>query len=136
MSGSKDEPLGTCFMMRSLYATANAAVVTGGTRFGMQIALENVLAAKGTVVANEAPSLKWWCQSSGLANVSVWRCSAILGERWQRWRGGSAAIAALARGVAVIRSAAEEPQRAFPVPQPAFASSQIARLALCKTLAK
>ena len=58
MSGSKDEPLGTCFMMRSLYATANAAVVTGGTKFGMQMALEKVLAANGTVVANEAPSLR------------------------------------------------------------------------------
>ena len=88
MSGSKDEPLGTCFMMRSLYATASAAVVTGGTKFGMQMALENVLAAKGTVVANAAPSLKWWCQSSGRANVRVWSCSAILqGERSQRWRG-------------------------------------------------
>ena len=88
MSGSKEDPLGTCFMMRSLYATANAAVVTGGTRFGMQIALEKVRAAKGTVVANAAPSLKWWCQSSGLASVRVWSCSAILkGERSQRWRG-------------------------------------------------
>ena len=88
MSGSKDEPLGTCFMMRSLYATARAAVVTGGTRFGMQMALEKVLAANGTVVANEAPSLRWWCQSSGLASVRVWSCSAILqGERSQRWRG-------------------------------------------------
>ena len=58
MSGSKEDPLGTCFMMRSLYATAKAAVVTGGTRFGMHMALENVLAAKGTVVANAAPSLK------------------------------------------------------------------------------
>ena len=89
MSGSKEEPLGTCFMMRSLYATAKAAVVTGGTKLGMQIALEKVLAAKGTVVANDAPSLRWWCQSSGRASVSVWSCSAILlGERSQRWRRG------------------------------------------------
>ena len=45
-------------MMRSLYATARAAVVTGGTKFGMHIALEKVRAAKGTVVANAAPSLR------------------------------------------------------------------------------
>ena len=128
MSGSKEEPLGTCFMMRSLYATAKAAVVTGGTKLGMQIALEKVRAANGTVVAKAAPSLKWWCQSSGLAKVSVWSCSAILqGERSQRWRGGAAVIAALARGAAVIRSAAEEPQRAFPVPQPAVCGELLAK---------
>ena len=100
MSGSKEEPLGTCFMMRALYATASAAVVTGGTKFGMQIALLNVRAANGTVVANAAPSLRWWCQSSGLASVRVWSCSAMLRlvcvaglgvqERWQRW--GTASI--------------------------------------------
>ena len=99
MSGSKEEPFGTCFMMRSLYATAKAAVVTGGTRFGMQIALLNVRAANGTVVANAAPSLKWWCQSSGLAKVSVWSCSAILqGERSQRWRGGSSSDRSVGEG--------------------------------------
>ena len=82
MSGSKEDPLGTCFMMRSLYATAKAAVVTGGTKFGMQMALEKVRAAKGTVVAKAAPSLRWWCQSSGLARVSVWSCSAMLRLVW------------------------------------------------------
>ena len=52
--------------------------MTGGTKLGMQIALLNVRAANGTVVANAAPSLKWWCQSSGLAKVSVWSCSAMI----------------------------------------------------------
>ena len=125
MSGSKLLPLGTCFMMRSLYATAKAAVVTGGTKLGMQIALEKVLAANGTVVANAAPSLKWWCQSSGLASVKVWSCSAILqGERSQRWRGGAAVIAALARGHGEYFSACQRAARLQPVPQPAcFAQS-------------
>ncbi len=98
MSGSKEEPLGTCFMMRSLYATAKAAVVTGGTRFGMQIALLNVRAANGTVVANAAPSLKWWCQSSGLASVRVWSCSAILQESDRSGGAGSSSDRSVGEG--------------------------------------
>ena len=58
-------PAGTCAKMRSAYARACTAVVTGGFKFGMTIARANWRAACGTVRRSASPSRKWMCQSSG-----------------------------------------------------------------------
>ena len=76
----------------------------------------------------------------GVALAGV-RAVAVLWEAICReiaaGRGGTAVIAALARGAAVIRSAAEGAQRAFPVPQPAvFASKKPSLASGGKTLGR
>ena len=114
----------------------------------MHIALEKVRAANGTVVARAAPSRRWWCQSSGLAKVSVWSCSAIfvvggvsvvslcLGEQGE-CSGRSAGVGALLAKTALqalfgnfLRA------RGQPVPQPAvLRAKQKPDLASSKILA-
>ena len=63
MRGWKVEPspqrARSASMMRSLYAEACSAVVTGGTRLGMQIARPNWLAQAATVSPSTLPSRRW-----------------------------------------------------------------------------
>ncbi len=71
ISGSNDTPAGTAARMRSRYATACAAVVTGGRRLGMISARANCAAECGTTDAMAAPSRTCRCQSSGRVMVRV-----------------------------------------------------------------
>lgn len=73
MRGSKLSPSGTWARIRSRYAKASSTVLTGGTRFGMQIARANCFAKSGTVRFRAKPSRKCACQSSGCKSVRVFK---------------------------------------------------------------
>ncbi|GGA12732.1 hypothetical protein GCM10017554_06010 [Acinetobacter modestus] len=47
--------------------------MTGGTKFGIQIARANCFARSGTVRFKANPSRKWACQSSGCKSVIVFK---------------------------------------------------------------
>ena len=58
IKGSKLEPAGRAAKIRSRYAMASLASVTGGKRFGITMARLNNLAVAGTVSCNMSPSRK------------------------------------------------------------------------------